>query len=49
MFQRLVAIPQEEYLNMSTLRNVQQPIAQYFQNLQKQRKKTAYYAQENKA
>ena len=36
MFQRLVAIPQEEYVNLSNLRNVQQPITQYFQNLQKQ-------------
>ena len=36
MFQRLVAIPQEEYINMSNMRNVQQPIAQYFQNLQRQ-------------
>ena len=36
MFQRLVAIPQEEYVNLSNLRNVQQPMTQYFQNLQKQ-------------
>ena len=36
MFQRLVAIPQEEYINMSNLRNVHQPMSQYFQNLQKQ-------------
>ena len=36
MFQRLVAIPQEEYVSLSNLRNVQQPITQYFQNLQKQ-------------
>jgi len=36
MFQRLVAIPQEEYVSLSNLRSVQQPMSQYFQNLQRQ-------------
>lgn len=36
MFQRLVAIPQEEYVSLSNLRNIQQPIQQHFQSLQKQ-------------
>ena len=36
MFQRLVAIPQEEYLSMSNMKTIHQPLTQHFQNLQKQ-------------
>ena len=36
MFQRLIAIPQEEYLSMSALRNVKTPLTQHFQSLQQQ-------------
>ena len=36
MFQRLVAIPQEEYLSMTALRNVKNPLTQHFQSLQQQ-------------
>ena len=36
MFQRLIVIPQEEYLSMSALRNVKTPLTQHFQSLQQQ-------------
>ena len=34
-FQRMIAIPQEEYLALSSLQNVREPLAQHFQNLEK--------------
>ena len=36
MFQRLVAIPQEEYLSMSSMQNVHQPLNQQFKKLDNQ-------------
>ena len=35
-FQRMVAIPQEEYLQMSAVQNVKQPLTQQFYDLEKQ-------------
>lgn len=34
-FQRLIAIPQEEYLALSSMQNVKEPMAQHFYNLEK--------------
>ena len=34
-FQRMIAIPQEEYLAMSTMQNVRDPLAQQFYNTEK--------------
>ena len=34
-FQRMIAIPQEEYLAMSSLQNIKEPLAQHFQTLEK--------------
>lgn len=42
MFQRLIAIPQEEYFNMTALQNVRQPLQQQFTKLDSQ-----YRAEEN--
>ena len=36
MFQRLVAIPQEEYIQLSSVQNVRQPLTQQFYNLESQ-------------
>lgn len=36
MFQRLVAIPQDEYLSMSSIQNVQQPLNREFKKLDSQ-------------
>lgn len=33
-FQRMIAIPQQEYLTMSSLQNVREPLAQHFYNLE---------------
>lgn len=35
-FQRMIAIPQEEYLQLSTVQNARQPMTQQFYNLDKQ-------------
>ena len=35
-FQRMIAIPQEEYLQMTTVQNVRQPLTQQFYNLESQ-------------
>lgn len=35
-YQRMIAIPQEEYLQMSTVQNVRQPLTQQFYNLESQ-------------
>ena len=40
-FQRMIAIPQEEYLQLSTLQNVRQPLTQQFYNLESQYNKEA--------
>ena len=34
-FQRMIVIPQEEYLSLSTMQNVQEPLAQHFYDLEK--------------
>ena len=34
-FERMIAIPQEEYVALSSLQNVREPLAQHFQNLEK--------------
>ena len=34
-FQRMIAIPQEEYLALSTMQNVREPLAQHFYSLEK--------------
>ena len=36
MFQRLVAIPQEEYMQLKTVQQARQPLTQQFYNMQKQ-------------
>jgi len=36
MFQRMVAIPQEEYLKLSSVQQVRQPLTQQFYNLEQQ-------------
>lgn len=41
MFQRMVVIPQEEYLQMSSVQNVRQPLTQQFHNLESQYNKEA--------
>lgn len=33
-FQRMIAIPQEEYLSLSSMQNVREPLAQHFYNLE---------------
>ena len=48
MFQRLIAVPQEEYLSMTALRNVQNPLSQHFQNLQQQHNEAGKESDENK-
>ena len=42
MFQRLIAIPQEEYMTLSSMQNVHQPLNQQFKKLD-----TEYQAEEN--
>ena len=34
-FQRMIVIPQEEYLSLSSMQNVQEPLAQHFYDLEK--------------
>ena len=41
MFQRMIAIPQEEYLQLSSVQNVRQPLTQQFYNLESQYNKEA--------
>ena len=41
MFQRMVAIPQEEYLQLSSVQNARQPLTQQFYNLESQYNKEA--------
>ena len=36
MFQRLIAIPQEEYLQMKSIQQIQQPMTQQFCQLENQ-------------
>ena len=36
MFQRMIAIPQEEYLQLSSVQNARQPLTQQFYNLESQ-------------
>lgn len=38
-FQRMIAIPEEEYLQMSTIQNARQPLSQQFYNLESQHNK----------
>ena len=33
-FQRMIVIPQEEYLNMTSMQNIKEPLAQHFHNLE---------------
>ena len=33
-FQRMIAIPQEEYMAMSSMQNVKEPLAQHFYSLE---------------
>ena len=40
-FQRMIAIPQEEYLQLSAVQNVKQPLTQQFYNLESQYDKDA--------
>lgn len=40
-FQRMIAIPQEEYLQLSSVQNVKQPLTQQFYNLESQYDKDA--------
>lgn len=40
-FQRMIAIPQEEYLQLSSVQNVRQPLTQQFYNLESQYDKDA--------
>lgn len=40
-FQRMIAIPQEEYLQLSTVQNARQPLTQQFYNLESQYNKEA--------
>lgn len=42
MFQRLMAIPEEEYLQLRSVQQVRQPITQQFYNLEKQYQKGEY-------
>ena len=35
-FQRMIVIPQEEYLQLSSMQNVRQPLTQHFHNLESQ-------------
>ena len=44
MFQRMIAIPQEEYLQLSSVQNVRQPLTQQFYNLESQYNKEAQIA-----
>ena len=44
MFQRMVVIPQEEYLQMNSVQNVRQPLTQQFYNLESQYNKEAEIA-----
>ena len=40
-FQRMIVIPQEEYLQLSSIQNVRQPLTQHFYNLESQYHKEA--------
>lgn len=35
-FQRLIAIPQEEYLSLSNMQNIKEPLTQHYYALEKQ-------------
>ena len=41
-FQRMIVIPQEEYLALTSIQNVREPLTQHFQSLERQ-----YTSEEN--
>ena len=45
MFQRLIAIPQEEYMQLKTLQQVRQPLTQQFNDLEKRYQEGEYIAE----